>query len=113
MALGTITKVSDFTVSNKRFRVRDIQVTSGANYVAGGESVTPSQVNLRKIEAAIPLGPSVNSTPLAFTTQYNHATNKLVAYGTNATPGAAVGDPQVTAGTDLSGYSVRYLFIGF
>jgi hypothetical protein len=37
----------------------------------------------------------------------------LVAFGTNAAPGAAVGDPVVTGNTNLSGYTVRIEFTGY
>jgi hypothetical protein len=113
MALGTLTKVDAWVQGNKRVRVYDVQLSSGANWTAAGESILPSQVGLRKIVEAKILGPAMNSTPLAFQVAYNHTTNVLVAFGTNAAPGAAVGDPVVTGNTNLSGYTVRIEFTGY
>lgn len=112
MALGTITMVDKTTFGNRRVRVADVQLSTGANWTAAGESLLPTQVGLKRIIAAKILGPATNGT-LAFPVMYNHATNKLLAFGTNATPGAAVGDPAVTGNTDLSGYTVRIEFQGY
>src|SRR5689334_21498172 len=59
MALGAIsnpTGASDYDVANKRVRVRDIVLTSGANYTTGGETITAASVGLNTIFEAIPLG---------------------------------------------------------
>jgi hypothetical protein len=113
MALGTLTKVDSWVEGNKRIKVYDVQVTSGANYTAGGETIAPSSVGLRKIIAANVLGPAASSTPTSFQVGYNHSTNKLIAYGQNATPGPAVTQPEVTANTNLSTFTVRIQFVGY
>lgn len=116
MALGTITKVDFYTVSNRRYRVVDIQLTTGANYTAGGETVSARSVGLNRIIGAQPLGPAMSSTPTAFQVgiTYTSATAvKLVALGTNAAPGAAVADVDVTASTNLSTFTVRIKFEGY
>lgn len=110
--IGAITKVTDYTVSNKRHRVRDVVLSTGANYATGGMTLTPVSVGLHKIEEAQPLGPATNGT-LCFPVVYDYTNQKLKAFGTNAVPGAAVGDPEVTANTNLSAYSVRIKFSGF
>jgi hypothetical protein len=52
MAIGTITKPTalgssaDYNDANKRVRVRDVQLTSGANYTTGGETITAAAVGL-------------------------------------------------------------------
>jgi hypothetical protein len=58
MALGTLTKVDAWVQGNKRVRVYDVQLSSGANWTAAGESILPSQVGLRKIVEAKILGPA-------------------------------------------------------
>jgi hypothetical protein len=68
---------------------------------------------MRKIEEAIVMGPAKNSTPLSFQVGYDFTNQKVIAYGQNAVPGPAVGQPVVTGNTDLSGYTVRIRFSGF
>lgn len=114
MALGTMTLVDKYTISNRRVRVFDVQLSTGANWTAAGESITPQMAGMKqRITSANILGAAQNGTPLAFQLSYNHTTNKLVAFGTNAVPGAAVGDPVVTGNTDLSGYTARIEFRGY
>lgn len=113
--IGTITKVSDYTVSNKRYRVRDVQINPAGgndNYVAGGKTITPSAVGLHKIEEVEFLSMPTNGT-LQYAAAFDYTNTKLKVFGTNATPGAAVGDPELTAGTDLNTYSCRMKFVGF
>lgn len=113
--VGTITKVTDYTVSNKRYRLRDVQINPAGgndNYIAGGKTITPAAVGLHKIEEAVVVVPPTNGT-LQYAASFDHANNKLKVWGTNATPGAAVGDPELTAGTDLNTYTARIRFAGF
>ena len=59
MALGNVTRFSpnpDFVAGNKKFKFRQVQLTSGANYTTGGETLTPALVGLKRIEHVIPLG---------------------------------------------------------
>jgi len=111
MALGTVTIVKRSVFGNFRVTIADIQVTAGANYTTGGESLPPSKLGLNQIFFA-DCGPAVSSTPTTFQVAYNTTSSKLVAYGQNATPGPAVAQPQVTANTDLSGFTARCTFIG-
>lgn len=116
MALGTLTKVDQYTVSNRRYRIYDVQLTSGANYTAGGETVNATSVGLRRIIAAHPVGPAMSSTPTAFQVGITYTSStaiKVVALGTNAVPGAAVADIDVTASTNLSTFTVRIKFEGY
>ena len=113
--VGTLTKVTDYTVSNKRYRVRDVQINPAGgndNYLAGGKTITAAAVGLHKIEEAVPLSSATNGT-LKYDTSFDYTNSKLKVWGVNAVPGAAVGDPELTAGTDLNTYSVRYRFSGF
>lgn len=115
MALGTITKPTpspDYVIGNKRARVRDVQLTSGANYTTGGETITPAMVGLKlRIE-------SVYNTGQARTTSGGAATIPLaVDYAT--TPGsvklqqyvAATGAEQAS-NANLSTFSARLVFVG-
>jgi hypothetical protein len=112
MALGTVTVVTRYKNANKRVTVADIQLSTGANWTAAGESLTPAMVGMRKIEEGVPLGLASNGT-LTFQVTYDHTNNKLIASGQNATPGPAVGQPAVTGNTNLSAYTVRMKFSGF
>ena len=113
MALGTVTIITRYKDANKRVVVADIQLSSGANWTAAGESLAPSTLGLKKIEEAVVMGPAANSTPLSLQVGYDFTNQKLIAYGQNATPGPAVGQPVVTGNTNLSGYTVRIRFSGF
>lgn len=114
MALGAITKVSrgSFNVGNKAVRIVDVVLSTGANWTAAGESLTPAMVGLKGIVFCAP-ALATNSTPLTFQVRYSITSQVLLAFGQNATPGAAVGQPAVTDNTNLSGYSVRLMFIGW
>lgn len=113
MALGTITKVDAFVEGNKRVKIVDVQLTSGANYTTGGESLTAANVGLRKIITVNALGPAQSSTPTSFQVGYDYTNSKLIAYGQNATPGAAVAQIQVTSNTNLSTFTVRLEIKGY
>lgn len=108
MALGTMTKVTAYNSGNKRIRVWDIQLTSGANYVTGGTTITAASVGLRKIEA-INGSIAVHSTPTV--TRYVYwvlgdgaTTTKMFVAATTS---------EVAANTDVSPYTVRVMFIGY
>lgn len=114
MAIGTVTKIQpsgDFANGNKRQRVRDVQLTSGANYTTGGETITPLQAGMSKrIEFVANAGVArataggATSLPIAVAYQANGSV-KLQAYV------AATGAEQAAA-ADLSTFSVRLTFIG-
>jgi hypothetical protein len=115
MALGTISKVTgfgsegDWTVGNKRYRIRTVQLTSGANYTTGGETISAAAVGLRaRIHAAIPLGlayPSGGATSrsVAYIPQTDGSVKQLVHTTASA---------EATVNTDQSTFSVNTLFIG-
>lgn len=109
----TLTKASpnaDYTDANKRVRVRDVALSG--TYTAAGDSLTASAFGLKNIDTFEPQG-LLNNGTLAFQCGYDYTNKKLKVYGTNATPGPAVGDPDLTAGTSLTGYSVRVRVVGF
>lgn len=115
MALGTRTPVpgANTTFGNKKVRVFDVQLTTGANYTTGGETILPSYVGLRKIEQA-------QATGLARTTS-GGAAARGVAFDYAAiagSPGAIKAQVYTTASaeaasnSDQSTFSVRVMFIG-
>lgn len=115
MALGTLTKVAAFTEANRRTRIYDIQLTSGANYTTGGETITPQQVGLgRRIELAVADGAAKTSSgstgnAVAFLYQANGSV-KLVVYGISGTVPQPLNEQSASA--NLSTFSVRVRFTG-
>jgi hypothetical protein len=114
MALGTVTKVTkhgrsiDFADGDRKTVYRDVQLSAGANYTTGGETLTPSAFGLKEIWCVEPMGPALSTAAsTTFQVGFNYSTGKLMAFGQNATPGAAVAQPQVTANTNLSTFVVR------
>ena len=117
MALGTITKpanTSDVTVANKRWRTRDIQLTSGANYTTGGETITAAAVGLKRIEAVFGYGSAKTSngaTSRAIAIDYSVSPNvKIQAY--NGDAGVLGPQTEVAANTDCSTLTARLTFFG-
>lgn len=119
MAIGTLTPVkgAHYRVSNKRCRVYDVQLTAGANYTTGGETIKATDVGLRGAIDQVHVMSNPKATGGAIgalavdygsTAGASPSSVKLVAYF--STNGAA--DTQVSANTDLSGYTVRCVFIG-
>mgnify|MGYP001004344528 FL=1 len=110
MAL-TLTKIAAFTSGNKRHRVYD--VTFDSSYPTGGESLTASDVNLRKIEQLIVHGPATatrgGTTGVLATYDYTNA--KLQAFWGNA--GTASVLPEVTNTTDIATQICRITAIGY
>ena len=117
MALGTITRPSpnpDFTVGNRRWRTRDVQITSGANYTTGGETITAASVGLRRIEAVFNYGSAKTSngaTSRALAIDYSVSPNvKIQAY--NGDAGVLGPQTEVPGNTDCSTLTARLTFLG-
>lgn len=81
-------------------------ITATGTNTAGGDAVTPQQFGLTVLES-LQLSPQYNGT-LAFQARYVPSTGKIIFFGTNAAPGAAVADPEVTAGTTVSTYAAEF-----
>ncbi len=108
MALGTITKVSDYTVSNKRYRVRTVQLSAGANYTTGGETITAAAVGLNVIEECHPHGLALTSSgTTSRATAYLYQTNGSVKQLVQTTASA-----EAASNSDQSTFSVRVTFVG-
>ena len=111
MALGTLTKVDSWREGNKQVRVYDVQLTSGANYTTGGETINASAVGLRAIvharvnNLALPSGAATSrSVGLVFTSS-NRQSVKLTVHTTAST--------EATAGSDQSTFIARLEFVGY
>jgi hypothetical protein len=85
-------------------------ITATGTVTAGGDAITPAALGLHVIES-LALTPSDNGT-LVFEAKYVASTGKIKFFGTNATPGAAVADPEVTAGTSVSTYAMDFEAVG-
>ena len=110
MALGTITKVADYQAGNRKVRVRDVQLTTGANYTTGGETVTAASVGLRKIEeAAVVSG-------LALTTSGTTSRSVGVIFGDGATTTKLLvhttASAEAASNSDQSTFIARIRFVG-
>lgn len=108
MAAGTLTKVSAYTVSNKRVRVYDYQLSSGANYTTGGETITPQQVGLsRKIEKVEGAMATTTSGTTSRTVVPLYQTNGSVKIVVQTTASA-----EAASNSDQSTFFVRLSFSG-
>lgn len=93
----------DVTASKRRHT--GVITATGTN-TAGGDAVTPALFGLSVIDN-LKLTPADNGT-LVFTPKWIKSTGKVKFFATNAAPGAAVADPEVTAGTSLSTYAMDF-----
>ena len=92
------------------FAVTQALYAGPAEYVTGGEAVTPGQVKLGVIEFVPPAVGMKSDRTDAVIYVYDRDNGKMVAYWANA--GAASQLLEVTATTDLSGYPATMLFFG-
>jgi hypothetical protein len=91
MALGTVTprKAMGSTWANKKMRVVDVQLTSGANYTTGGETLNASACGLSRIEQANVLGlalPSGGATSRTVGVIYSNTTGRPRRSSSSCTP---------------------------
>lgn len=111
MALGAITKpsgASDYDVGNKRVRVRDVVLSSGANYTTGGETISPSAVGLNAIFEATPLGLATTATgTTSRSVLYLYQTNGSVKQLVHTTASA-----EAAGNSDQSTFTQRVRFVG-
>lgn len=91
-------------------RVHRGKLTATGTNTAGGDAVTPALFGLSVVDQ-LKLTASDNGT-LVFQPKWIKSTGKIKFFGTNAVPGAAVGDPEVTAGTTLSTYEMEFEAVG-
>jgi hypothetical protein len=110
MALGTVTVIDRYVVGNKRVRVADVQLTAGANYTTGGETISLAAVGLRRlIQTARACG-------LATTTSGSTSRGVSFIYQTDGTVKMQVqttASAEATSNSDQSTFTVRIEFTGF
>lgn len=99
--------VRDVTASK---RVHRGKITATGTNTAGGDAAAASLFGLSVLDQ-LNLTPADNGT-LQFSPKWVKSTGKIKFFGTNAVPGAAVGDPEVTAGTTLSTYEMEFEAVG-
>lgn len=110
MALGAITVPTgvqaNTTFGNKKVRIRNIVLTTGANYTTGGESVTPSAVGLSKrIELVVgTAAPATSGGATLRTVGYDYTNGKLQVFTT--------GSAEAGSNSDQSAFTARLMFIG-
>lgn len=113
MALA-FTKVPDGNRVEGNKRKIDWTVTFDNSYADNGETITPANVGLRRIESVHAHGPFRKSDGSdAIVVSYDAAAGKLLAFQAN---GAAVGLaalPEAANATDLSAYSGRITATGY
>lgn len=110
MALGAISiptgVQANTTFGNKKVRIRNIVLTTGANYTTGGEAITPAAVGLSKrIELVV--GTQAPATAAGATTRtvgYDYTNGKLQVYTTASAEAAN--------NSDQSAFTTRLMFIG-
>jgi hypothetical protein len=114
MALGTITKPTqlgsraNYTDANKRVRIRDVQLTAGANYTTGGEPITAASVGLNVIEQAVPCGLALTASgTTSRSVAFLYQTDGSVKMLTHTTASAEAG-----SNSDQSTFTVRIKFEG-
>jgi hypothetical protein len=108
MALGTLTKVTAYKDANKRVTVYDVQLTSGANYAAGGETIVASSVGQKKILLANAAGLATISTgATARAVTFLYQTNGDVKMQVQTT-----GSAEAAGSSDQSTFTVRIRFEG-
>ena len=113
MTLGTFTRVSDgiTRLGSKRVTSYDVQLSSGANYPTGGDTITPAMVGMgRRIE-------NVFTSGIARATS-GGATARTLSFDFATTPGSVKMQVNTTASaeaannSDQSAFSCRLTFVG-
>lgn len=95
-------------VGARRYHSGTATATPTSTYSSGGDNITAAQLGLGRIDEFRVTGTPQNATPLQFQARAvvaaGGATVAIRLFGTNAAPGAAVADPQVTAATNVDNY---------
>lgn len=108
MALGTITKIADYTWGNRRVRTRDVQLTTGANYTTGGETISATAVGLgRRIEHVSGAMATTSTGTTSRTVVPLYQTNGSVKLTVQTTASA-----EAASNSDQSTFTARLTFIG-
>lgn len=107
MALGAGTKIDSYIIGNKRVKVYDFVLGTGANYPTGGEPLAPSLVGLRRFISVKPCGSpkATSGGATARDISYDHTNAKLQIYTT--------GSAEAANNSDQSTMTARIEFVGY
>lgn len=111
MAL-TISRVTgaDHVAGNKRVKIRDI--TFDSSYPTGGESLTASDVGLKKIYFVRGSQVKNSDGTSAHSVVYDYTNSKLVAHQFDGSAAGVQSFEEVANTADLSTFSGRFEFVG-
>lgn len=112
MALGVLTPVSDGVNRIGKYHAKtfDVQLTAGADYAAGGATITPAAVGLGRRIVQVHSSGTASATTGGLTARsvaFRHQTNGDVKLQVMTTASAEAAD-----NSDQSGYSLRCTFVG-
>lgn len=109
MALTFAASSTTRTVAGNKRVVRGILTPTGTN-TAGGDAISAATLGLHTLEH---LGLDLASDgTTAFKARYVKSSGKIKFFGVDAIPGAAVDDPEVTAGTTLTDFAMNFEAVG-
>jgi hypothetical protein len=112
MAIGTLTAVSEGVnrVGKYRATTYDVQLTSGANYAAGGATITPQAVGLGRRIVQVQGSGTASATSGGLTARsvaIRYQTDGSVKLQVMTTASAEAAD-----NSDQSGFATRLTFLG-
>lgn len=111
MALSN-SRVTRTTIGNKKLAVYD--VTFDSSYPTGGESLTASDLALKKIESVSCDGGAKNSAGTSLVpVRYDYTNSKLQAYRYDGASAGKAFLEEVANTVDLSAFTVRLTVIGY
>lgn len=100
--MATIVKIGPFQDRTGNYSRRVFQYTGPVSYATGGDSLTPEEIGLGRIEAV--LGLLISNGSAVLFGYYNRTTKKILWYSATGT--------EVTNATDLSAYAAVLEVIG-
>jgi hypothetical protein len=80
-------------------------LTMSSSYATGGDTALPALFGLDLELNIVELPNDVTNGTLSFRAVWDNVNNKIKLFGNNATPGAAVADPEVTNATNVAAYT--------
>lgn len=113
MALGTITRPSNVRADGQtgkyRTRIRNVQLSAGANYTTGGETINPADVGLghfiEKVDGAMATTSTGTTSRTVVPLYQTNGSIKLVVQTTASAEAAN--------NSDQSTFTARLTFIGW
>ena len=107
---------SDFSVANKKFRIRDVAFSGSYQDDGSESSVTIAQLGCKRIHAAIPTGAAAaaaltTANPIAVTVNSTGTAVEFTLYEDNAAAAAAPLTEKTDNEAFITTQSVRVMFI--